>query len=142
MRVDFVIKKYEDIMSDGYGGIKRCWSRLSREERELIPHLGPYSSRWRIRYDKKLFNKYRCLCKNETERNIKYVIGIEYRSFNGFNIDHIVSIYKGFMLGILPSVIGSPENLRVISHEDNIKKGISLTSESYYLLDKWGVIYK
>jgi len=44
------------------------------------------------------------------------------KELNHMQIDHIFSISKGFKLGILPQIIGSKSNIRLIKCELNMKK--------------------
>jgi hypothetical protein len=59
------------------------------------------------------------------------------REFQG-HIDHIVSVFDGFMNTVAPEIIGSIHNLRFISTRENVKKSsdshmdIKLLEEKYY----------
>jgi len=53
-------------------------------------------------------------------------------------IDHKISVYDGFKLGIPPYLIASKENLEIIPSLDNLKKGSSssITKDELYSLLK------
>jgi len=51
------------------------------------------------------------------------ISGIENRGFTRDHIDHIVSIWDGFRLGIPAEKIGGINNLRMLPHKINMKKG-------------------
>jgi len=55
-----------------------------------------------------------------------------------FHIDHKISVYDGFKLGIPPYLIASKENLEIIPSLDNLKKGSSssITKDELYSLLK------
>lgn len=41
---------------------------------------------------------------------------------NGYQLDHIISIKEGFEKGVLPTVIGSKENLQMLTWQENNQK--------------------
>lgn len=56
----------------------------------------------------------------------------------GFTIDHIVPISVGMNQGIPAELIGSRENLRLLTLEENVDKGARMTEESLVILRGWG----
>ncbi len=74
----------------------------------------------------------------QTELSAPFIEGIELRGWRGKHIEHIVPISYGEKHNIPPCLIGSIENLIMLSHEDNMKKGRKLTKDSIRLLKKWG----
>jgi len=67
-------------------------------------------------------------------KNIK---GIENRS-KGMCIDHIVPINIGFENNISHKLIGSAENLQMLTVKDNFRKACLITPAAELLLIKWG----
>lgn len=55
------------------------------------------------------------------------------------HVDHIVPISFGLRYGILPELIGSADNLRIVSREKNITKGDTLTAEAKAKIMEWWV---
>lgn len=45
------------------------------------------------------------------------------RSWEGYHLDHKISIWDGFQNGISAFIIGSLDNLQMIPREENMKKG-------------------
>ena len=78
--------------------------------------------------DSEPFDNYRCEVRRLSNENyIKYYHDINPDNLprnNRYNLDHIISIASGFLQGISPEVIASPENLRVIPAVDNQRKGV------------------
>lgn len=72
-----------------------------------------------------------------TSKNCRYVEGIEKRDFESWHLDHIVPISVGFKLGIPADLIGSVDNLRIVSKEENLSKGSKMTAEAFKLLSLW-----
>ena len=140
-----------------YGDRGRAWVSLTASERRVLCDMRPKgfgvilspsfcSSFLRDGYLKVpaddlavMKRRYIELCWFYTDLNSVNIPGVEKRGFKGFHIDHIVPISYGFKCGILPSVIGSLENLRMLHHSENCLKGSRLTCDSYYLLSDWGV---
>lgn len=58
-----------------------------------------------------------------TESVAHLIPGIEKRGFKKYHIDHRFSIWYGFKLNIPPETIASINNLRMISHIENLRKG-------------------
>lgn len=83
--------------------------------------------------------KYRRLCRRMTEQAAVSLDGVEHRSFRGYHVDHIVPIAYGYRNGILPGLIGSAENLRIVPARANLDKGTALTQEAKDLLASWGL---
>lgn len=63
--------------------------------------------------------------------------GIHERKGAG-TVDHIVPIRRAFNWDIPAELIGSPENLQVLPHQSNLKKGQSIDDKGCALLRKWG----
>jgi hypothetical protein len=42
----------------------------------------------------------------------------------GYQLDHKISVKSGFIQGIEPKIIGSLDNLQLLSWQDNLKKGV------------------
>lgn len=75
--------------------------------------------------DKKLWNKYkRQVWKITKAQNLKKLENFDKRAFNGYHLDHKVSIWYGFKNRIDPKLIGSIDNLEFIPWKDNCKKSI------------------
>ena len=49
-----------------------------------------------------------------------------------YQLDHIISKVEGFKLNIVPDIIAHPANLRMLTMEDNISKGV----RSHYTLEQ------
>lgn len=77
----------------------------------------------------------------ETEKHTAQLDGIENRGWEDYHVDHIVPIQFGFRKKLPPALVGSLENLRMLSWEDNMAKSSKLTDESKRLLKKWGIKY-
>lgn len=58
---------------------------------------------------------------------------------NGYQLDHIVPIYYGFVNNIQEELISSIDNLVFIPWEENRKKSNNLTITSMKLLEKWNM---
>lgn len=94
-----------------------------------------------------LWKHYKHICWELTNKqDIALLENSEKRGNSGFergsgyyHLDHIVPIRKGFLMGIPPFLIASMDNLRFIPSEDNIKKNVKLTDESYKVLKQWGI---
>lgn len=71
---------------------------------------------------KRAFGMYKRLVWRLTELNAHHIDGIENRKFNVLDIDHKISIYYGYRLGILPWCIAHPSNLRMLEHQLNSVK--------------------
>lgn len=87
----------------------------------------------------KRYKTYKKLVWKLTEVNKKHIQGIEERDFKGMHIDHIVSVWACFRLGIVPCWAASIENLRMLPAHENIKKRASLTADAVSLLEKWSI---
>lgn len=64
----------------------------------------------------------------KTIQNKHKVSNIEKRSWD-FHLDHVIPISYGFENHILPDIIGSDKNLRIISRFENRKKGKWVTDD-------------
>jgi len=73
------------------------------------------------------FELYCRMVRKETEKNAKFIKGIELRGHNKFNdnayhLDHKYSKVEGFRNNILPSIIGGVKNLEMLHYKDNCSK--------------------
>ena len=113
-------------------GVKRSWknnnkTRSSKESIIKTRETKEKNGSCIKEKDLPLFVLYTRKVRNHTAKSIKekYIkeelktIG-RHKNFNC--IDHIFSIQKGFKNGVLPSVIGSKSNIRLISFSENSKK--------------------
>jgi len=99
---------------------KECW----------IEDLSGENSKFWKSYPKdsfKQFKLYRARVLQLTKQNIKKYINYINPSKlplgkNKYNIDHIYSVYEGFINKVSPEIISSPINLQVLWYSDNIKK--------------------
>ena len=71
---------------------------------------------------------------DETERNATDMVRSEKT-----HLDHIVPVSFGINRKVCPKLIGSKENIQLISRSDNLKKSNIITPEAVLLLEKWGV---
>lgn len=55
-------------------------------------------------------------------QDLSQVPNIHLREWRVYDIDHIISIWDGFRLGLPAETIASVSNLRIIPHEQNIAK--------------------
>lgn len=69
------------------------------------------------------FGRYKEQVMKLTEENKHHIPGIHKRSFLGWHIDHITSIWDGFNRGIPAEIIAHPSNLRILEAHKNLKKG-------------------
>lgn len=73
---------------------------------------------------KKMKRKYKALVIRMTNKqDLSVLKGYEKRGFNGYHIDHMVSIYDGFRFGIPAEIISNINNLRAIPKYNNELKG-------------------
>jgi hypothetical protein len=42
----------------------------------------------------------------------------------GYQLDHRISIKKAFSIGLNPKIVGSLDNLQMLSWSENIRKGV------------------
>lgn len=87
-----------------------------------------------VKGNKKLYYK---LVWIHTERNAKYLPYYKDRGWDKKHIDHIVPIHYGFKHSILPQLIGSLINLRMLDKNNNMRKNSRLTEESHKILNRW-----
>lgn len=101
---------------------RRCYKRKNikyRVIRELSDLYGN-DNEWQI-YNKQV----RAL----TELNASKVKGIEKRGFRNYHLDHKVSVWYGYRNKIPAEIIASTKNLRMIPHDENLRKGVSVSEE-------------
>lgn len=68
--------------------------------------------------------KYNNLVRKLTNaQDLSSIEGIEKREFRKFDLDHKISIFDGFRLGLPACFIAGLHNLRIITHEENSRKG-------------------
>lgn len=99
--------------------------------RKLHPKLIPAKAKDKLNYYRE--------CKLITETNKTLISDISNRKFRQYDIDHIVPISYGFQHNISPLLIGSIDNLRIISHIENAKKSSYLSNDAKQLLSIWGI---
>lgn len=68
-------------------------------------------------------------------QDLSSVPNIHLREWCKYDLDHIISIYDGYYMGIPAEVISSIGNLRIIPHDDNTSKGKA--SHWHELCPKW-----
>lgn len=129
------LKTY-NLQIEFYKDVKLAWKSLSDDAKLYIksnhPELLPDCSKKKRKYFLK--------CWRITERNKDLIQGIEKRKFRQFDIDHIVPVAYGYKHNISPVLIGSVDNLRILSHRENHIKSVKLTDEGRQLLSMWGVM--
>lgn len=82
------------------------------------------------------FKIYKRLVITETNRqNLKLLENYTYRGRNAYHLDHLYSIYQGFMDGTLPRIVGHIANLKMVWYKENISKGIKSTLSLIELID-------
>lgn len=114
------------------GSIYRAYRSLSEEVKSILAEAD-----FDI-YGKDARKLYELKCRRLTEINAVGIENYEKRKWQEWDLDHIVSISFGFEFNIPYELIASRDNLRVISHIENYKKGSKLTSDGAELLKKWG----
>lgn len=72
----------------------------------------------------------------ETEKNKVQVSNIELRGV-AYHLDHIVPIHYGYVNKICHTLIGSKENLQMLTALQNLSKGRNLTEPAKELLKLW-----
>ncbi len=114
-------------------GMDTLFVRINEIKNNLID-LSNYSKEQRIPTKGKGYSR---LVWEITELNAPKVDGINKRNFYRWHLDHIIPISFGFEHNISPLLIGSIENLQVITRDKNGTKGCNLTDKSYEVLSKW-----
>lgn len=118
-----------------YNGDKfKAWNSLNNNTKRDISHLKPKKRQKNI--NKSAYVK---KCWAHTEANKHLLPNINLRKFKEYDIDHIVPISYGYKHNIAANMIGSVENLRIVTNKYNLEKGTKITEEARGLLDKWGV---
>lgn len=73
------------------------------------------------------WRRYKFLVWNYTEKSYKEYYNeinpLKHKRGKFFHLDHIYSIYDGFLNNISPKIIGGFKNLRIILSEENLTKG-------------------
>lgn len=122
-----------------YKDITQAYKSLNEENKAIIRRKFPSllkDEKRRKRRNKDKSSYYSIVWKH-TENNSFYIENIAKRGFMKYDIDHIVPISYGYKNNIPPELIGSLENLRVISNRDNIAKGDKITDDSKVILELW-----
>ena len=73
-----------------------------------------------------------------TEENAVKMFNINNRG-KDYHIDHIIPISYGYKYNINPSVIGSLDNLQLISKKDNFSKNLKVTEQTKEILLKLNI---
>ena len=117
----------------GVGWIK-YWKARNTKQKAIITHTKNGSRRRKYWNE---FDYYRENVKKLTNKNCYMVEGIEYRSFNGFHIDHKISVRYGYDNKIPAEHIAHASNLRMLCAKENIAK-----SDGVYVDDsnRWLII--
>ena len=113
-------------------GVKRSWeinptSRVSEESLKKIRKTNEKKGTWVREEQLTNFELYNRRVQRHTTISLKEKYKIKDlenigRGKNDDTIDHIFSVQKGFINGILPQIIGSQINLRIITKSENSKK--------------------
>lgn len=116
----------------------KAYISLSEENKEIVKSIYPNI----INNPKKVTKKkekasYYSKCWELTEYNAPMLEGIEKRGFKKYDIDHIVPISYGYKNRIPAELIGSIENLRIISNKENLIKNNKITEDAIKILDIW-----
>lgn len=91
-----------------------------------------------VKKDNTEFKKYRYEVHKHSLINGKGLPNFNNRSYNTYNLDHIVPIKYGFDNKIPIELMSSRQNIRVILWSDNRAKWHNLTKDALILLKKWG----
>jgi hypothetical protein len=113
-------------------GVKKSWERNSKPRlteisREKIRKTNEESGAWISEQNLGLFELYSRKVKKYTtisikEKYPKNELKNRGRSKNNDSVDHIFSVQKGFINGVLPRIIGCKSNIRIISKSKNSMK--------------------
>lgn len=95
------------------------------DERRYEPPLSPTPEQANtIRHKRWEWNRYRAEVWRRTEEQPLHMLAnIERRSFQGWHIDHVLSIWEGFRRGLPCEAIACISNLRMIEGKKNLAKG-------------------
>ncbi len=79
----------------------------------------------RIEEFEKYSKKIRLLTRSTFNKNRKIIDpkNLKYKNSKEYHIDHIYSIYDGFINKINPNIISSVYNLQILTVDDNLSKG-------------------
>lgn len=80
-------------------------------------------------------NSYKLIVKKLTELNdLSGLVNIHLREWRKYDLDHKISVSYGFKNNIPPENIAHISNLRIISHQENIIKGVNIFIDEH---NKW-----
>lgn len=121
-----------------YNNRYKAYISLSEENKEIIKSIYPniINKPEKITIKREKANYY-SKCWEFTEYNAPILEGIEKREFKKYDIDHIVPISYGYKNNIPAELIGSIENLRIISNKENLIKNNKITEDAIKILDIW-----
>ena len=88
-----------------------------RKGRELLKPVRARDPEW-IRYRRAAWD----ITKKQP---IHILAGYDKRGFKGYHLDHILSIWEAWKMGLPPEVVGDISNLRMIPWVENMRKGRS-----------------
>lgn len=132
-------KKRYDTIAERYGeGFNVGWTEKAIETRVNNGTMVPYD----IRIEYKEY--YEEVSRWTNKQPIKLLENIELRGIlgkdeNAHHIDHIVSIYDGFMNDVPPEIIGNFCNLQCIPGKENIKKRNTSTITIEQLYERYAL---
>lgn len=127
-----------EIQCKFYKDIYKAYISLSEENKEIVKRVYPNI----INNPKKVTKKkekanYYSKCWKITEYNAPMLKEIGKREFKKYDIDHIVPISYGYKNQLPAELIGSIENLRIISNKENLIKNNKITDDAIKILDIW-----
>jgi hypothetical protein len=117
-----------------YNDKQKAFESLSADYQDIISSKYPNLAK---KKRNKAKARYYSLCLGITEQNAKYILEINKRQFRKYDIDHIVPISYGYKHNIPPHLIGSIENIHIISHLENTLKGRKLIHNAIVLIERW-----
>lgn len=92
----------------------------------------------KIKAPVKRYKDYERLVRELTEKQpLRNLSNIEKRGFNGYHLDHIISVYYGFKNNIEPNIIADIKNLQMIPRQENMDKH----NNCYSVISACGHIY-
>lgn len=81
--------------------------------------------------------RYRSISSFKKHKSLIDPLGLKLQNSNKYHIDHMYSIYDGFKNNVDINIISSYINLKVLSKEENLKKGIKSNISLEDLLEKY-----